>query len=118
VRTAGIVLVRQRPGNGKAIFITLEDETGVTNLVLWVRTFETYRRIVMSARLLGVEGVVEKSAEGVVHLMADRLFDRSADLNRLSPDHEPVLQLSGADEFVHPQHPRDLRMLPGSRDFH
>ena len=118
VRTAGIVLVRQRPGNGKAIFITLEDETGVTNLVLWVRTFETYRRVVMGARLLGVEGVVEKSVEGVVHLMADRLYDRSADLNRLSPDHEPVLQLSGADEFVHPQHPRDLRMLPGSRDFH
>jgi error-prone DNA polymerase len=118
VRTAGIVLVRQRPGNGKAIFITLEDETGVTNLVLWVRTFETYRRVVMGARLLAVEGVVEKSAEGVVHLMADRLHDRSADLNRLSPDHEPVLQLSGADEFVHPQHPRDLRMLPGSRDFH
>ncbi|MBA4001394.1 error-prone DNA polymerase [Brevundimonas sp.] len=118
VRTAGIVLVRQRPGNGKAIFITLEDETGVTNLVLWVRTFETYRRVVMGARLLGVEGVVEKSVEGVVHLMADRLYDRSADLNRLSPDHEPVLQLSGADEFIHPQHPRDLRMLPGSRDFH
>jgi len=118
VRTAGIVLVRQRPGNGKAIFITLEDETGVTNLVLWVRTFETYRRVVMGARLLGVEGVVEKSVEGVVHLMADRLYDRSPDLNRLSPDHEPVLQLSGADEFVHPQHPRDLRMLPGSRDFH
>ena len=118
VRTAGIVLVRQRPGKGNAIFITLEDETGVTNLVLWVRTFETYRRVVMGARLLGVEGVVEKSVEGVVHLMADRLYDRSADLNRLSPDHEPVLQLSGADEFVHPQHPRDLRMLPGSRDFH
>ena len=118
VRTAGIVLVRQRPGKGNAIFITLEDETGVTNLVLWVRTFETYRRVVMGARLLGVEGVVEKSVEGVVHLMADRLYDRSTDLNRLSPDHEPVLQLSGADEFVHPQHPRDLRMLPGSRDFH
>ena len=118
VRTAGIVLVRQRPGNGKAIFITLEDETCVTNLVLWERTFETYRRVVMGARLLGVEGVVEKSVEGVVHLMADRLYDRSADLNRLSPDHEPVLQLSGADEFIHPQHPRDLRMLPGSRDFH
>ncbi|MFT4956407.1 MAG: error-prone DNA polymerase [Brevundimonas sp.] len=118
VRTAGVVLVRQRPGNGKAIFITLEDETGVTNLVLWVPTFEAHRRVVMSARLLAVEGVVEKSAEGVVHLMADRLHDRSAELNRLSPDHDPVLQLSGADEFVHPQHPRDLRMLPGSRDFH
>jgi error-prone DNA polymerase len=118
VRTAGVVLVRQRPGNGKAIFITLEDETGITNLVLWVPVFEAHRRIVMSARLLGVEGVVEKSPEGVVHLMAQRLFDRSAELNGLSSDHEPVIELSGADEFVHPQHPRNLRVLPGSRDFH
>jgi error-prone DNA polymerase len=118
VRTAGVVLVRQRPGNGKAIFITIEDETGVSNLVLWVPTFEAHRRIVMSARLLGVEGVVEKSAEGVVHLMAGTLWDRTPELQRLSSDHAPVLQLSGADEFVHPQHPRNLRVLPGSRDFH
>ncbi len=118
VRTAGVVLVRQRPGNGKAIFITLEDETGITNLVLWVPVFEEHRRVVMSARLLGVEGTVEKSAEGVVHLMAQRLFDRSAELIRLSSDHETEIQLSGADEFVHPQHPRNLRVLPGSRDFH
>lgn len=118
VRTAGVVLVRQRPGNGNAIFVTLEDETGVTNLVLWVRTFEVYRREVMSARLLGVEGVVEKSPEGVVHLMADRLEDRTAELGRLSDDHAPVIQFSGADEIVRPQHPRNLRVLPGSRDFH
>ena len=118
VRTAGVVLIRQRPGKGNAIFITLEDETGVINLVLWVPVFEAHRRIVMGARLLGVEGVVEKSPEGVVHLMAQRLFDRSAELNNLSSDHEPVIELSGADEFVHPQHPRNLRILPGSRDFH
>jgi len=118
VKTAGVVLVRQRPGNGKAIFITLEDETGVINLVLWERTFEAFRREVMAARLLAVEGVVEKSPEGVVHLVADRLYDRSAELNRLSPSHSPAIQLSGADEFVRPQHPRDLRVLPGSRDFH
>ena len=118
IRTAGVVLVRQRPGNGKAIFITLEDETGITNLVLWAPVFEQHRRVVMSARLLGVEGTVEKSREGVVHLMAQRLFDRSAELSRLSSDHETAIQLSGADEFVHPQHPRNLRVLPGSRDFH
>lgn len=118
VQTAGVVLVRQRPGNGKAIFITLEDETGVTNLVLWVPTFEAHRRIVMSARLLGVEGTVEKSAEGVVHLMARRLWDRTSELQHLSADHDAVVQLSGADEFIKPQHPRNLRVLPGSRDFH
>ena len=118
VRTAGVVLVRQRPGNGKAIFITLEDETGVTNLVLWVPVFEAHRRIVMSARLLGVEGTVEKSAEGVVHLMARGLWDRTGELQHLSTDHDAVVQLSGADEFIKPQHPRNLRVLPGSRDFH
>ena len=117
-RTAGIVLVRQRPGKGNAVFITMEDETGVTNAVLWIPTFEAHRRIVMAARLLEIEGVVERSPEGVVHLMAQRLWDRTAELNRLSDAHEPVVQLSGADEFIRPQHPRNLKILPGSRDFH
>lgn len=126
VRTAGVVLVRQRPGKGNAIFITLEDETGVTNLVLWARMFEEYRGVVMAARLMGVEGVVEKSPEGVVHLMAHRVFDRSAELDRLSDGHSPAITLSRADEILRPQyprhqghtHPRNARILPGSRDFH
>ena len=126
VRTAGVVLVRQRPGKGNAIFITLEDETGVTNLVLWARMFEEYRRVVMAARLMGVEGVVEKSPEGVVHLMAHRVFDRSAELDRLSDANRTEITLSRADEIVRPQyprgpvhtHPRNARILPGSRDFH
>jgi error-prone DNA polymerase len=125
VRTAGVVLVRQRPGKGNAIFITLEDETGVSNLVLWASMFEDYRRVVMAARLMGVEGVVEKSPEGVVHLMAHRVFDRSAELDRLSDAHRPEITLSRADEIVRPiprgprhTHPRDARILPGSRDFH
>jgi len=126
VRTAGVVLVRQRPGKGNAIFITLEDETGVTNLVLWARMFEEYRRVVMAARLMGVEGVVEKSPEGVVHLMAHRVFDRSDELDRLSDGHRPEITLSRADEILRPQpsrhpthaHPRNARILPGSRDFH
>ena len=125
VRCAGVVLIRQRPGNGNAIFITIEDETGVINVVMWARTFEEFRREVMSARLMAIEGTVEKSAEGVTHLMARRVFDRSGELSRLSEDHDTTIQLSGADEFVHPQHPRgaarhprDVRILPGSRDFH
>ncbi|WP_371454837.1 error-prone DNA polymerase [Brevundimonas sp. LM2] len=125
VRAAGVVLVRQRPGNGNAIFITLEDETGVSNLVLWASMFEEYRRVVMSARLMEVEGVVEKSPEGVVHLMAQRVFDRSAELDRLSDGHRPEITLSRADHVLHPlppssrhTHPRDARILPGSRDFH
>jgi error-prone DNA polymerase len=131
VRTAGVVLVRQRPGNGKAIFITLEDETGITNVVLWARTFEKFRAEAMGARLLLVEGRVQKSKikeKGdieVAHLMAVRLSDRSAELERLSEDHQPEIQLSRADEFAHGRgpdpmwrHPRNVRVLPKSRDFH
>ena len=122
-RTAGVVLVRQRPGSGNAIFITLEDETGITNVVLWARLFERFRKEVMGARLLLIEGRVQKSVEGVVHLMAQRVFDRTRELKRLSDQHTTTITLSRADEFVHPQmprnrHPRNVRILPKSRDFH
>jgi error-prone DNA polymerase len=124
-RTAGVVLVRQRPGAGNAIFLTLEDETGVTNVIMWARVFERFRREVMGARLLLVEGRVQKSPEGVVHLLAERVFDRSSELRRLSEDADLTVELSRADEFTHPQHPRgpsshprNVRILPKSRDFH
>lgn len=126
VRVAGVVLVRQRPGKGNAIFVTLEDETGITNVVLWARMFEQFRREVMAARLMEVEGVVEKSPEGVVHLVARKVIDRSSELTRLSEDHDTTVQLARADVVANPQlprhaphrHPRDVRILPGSRDFH
>jgi error-prone DNA polymerase len=123
LRTAGIVLVRQRPGNGKAIFITLEDEFGVTNLILWARTFERYRRAVMGARLMEVEGEVQRSPEGVIHLMVHRVIDRSPLLALLSEVHQTDIQMSRADEFLHPpaprmSHPRAVRTFPKSRDFH
>jgi error-prone DNA polymerase len=112
VRTAGVVLIRQRPGKGNAIFITLEDETGITNALLWARLFEPYRRAVMSARLMVVEGEVQKSREGVVHLMASKIIDRSDELARLSEAAAmPVRARSRG-------HPRNVRILPGSRDFH
>ena len=122
-RAAGVVLVRQRPGKGNAIFVTLEDETGIVNIVIWARLFERYRRETMAARLMLVEGRVQKSPENVVHLMAQRIIDRSADLNRLSDAHRSEIALSRADEFAHPQHPRgghprNVRILPKSRDFH
>lgn len=132
-RVAGVVLVRQRPGNGKAIFITLEDESGIVNVIMWVRLFERNRATVMAARLLEVHGAVQKSVEGVIHIMAERVFDRTAELSRLSDAHRPCIALSRADEFARPQpprgsdrggvypragHPRDVRVLPKSRDFH
>jgi error-prone DNA polymerase len=123
VKTAGVVLVRQRPGKGNAIFVTIEDETGVTNIVIWARLFEAQRRQVMAARLMCVEGEVQRSPEGVVHLMASRIHDRTSELARLSEEHDANPLLSRADEFLHPQyprgrHPRDARVLPKSRDFH
>ena len=123
VRVAGVVLVRQRPGKGNAIFITIEDETAVVNIVLWARQFERFRREVMSARLMLVEGRMQISPEGVAHLMAVRIHDRSAELRRLSESHTTTITLSAADEFLNPQptrtrHPRNIRILPGSRDFH
>jgi error-prone DNA polymerase len=131
-RTAGIVLVRQRPGEGKAIFVTLEDETGITNVLLWARDFEKFRAQTMGARLMLVEGRVQRSKEGVTHLMGARVIDRTAELERLSEDHQPVEpELTRADEVKHPQyprsmgnqpgmhrHPRNVRIMPKSRDFH
>jgi error-prone DNA polymerase len=130
VRVGGVVLVRQRPGKGNAVFITLEDEEGIANIVLWARRFERYRRAVMSARLMVVDGELQRSKEGVLHVMASRVTDRSDLLAHLSAVHEPRVQLSRADVFAHPQqdrrqtqprlraHPRNVRLLPNSRDFH
>jgi error-prone DNA polymerase len=121
---AGIVLVRQRPGNGNAIFITLEDETGSVNVVLWARLFETFRRAVMAARLMHVTGEIQRSPEGVVHLMATYIEDWSGLLDRLSDVHQPGPMTAHGDENLasppapRGRHPRDMRPLPRSRDFH
>jgi len=122
-KVAGVVLVRQRPGKGNAIFATLEDETGVVNILLWARLFERYRRPLMAARLMEAHGEVQRSPEGVIHLMASRIVDRTDLLDRLSEDGQVPIQVSRADVFVHPQmarggHPRDVRVIPKSRDFH
>jgi error-prone DNA polymerase len=115
-RVAGVVLVRQRPGEGKAIFITLSDETGIANLVLWESVFPRFRKEAMGSRLLLAEGKVQKSPEGVLHLMVEKLIDRSADLSRLYAD-DPELP-SPAHRNPRNAHPRNVRVLPPSRDFH
>ncbi|MEO5492649.1 MAG: error-prone DNA polymerase [Sphingomonas sp.] len=133
VTVAGVVLVRQRPGKGNAIFITLEDETGITNVLLWARVFEAQRMQVMGSRLMTVEGEVQRSApsEGsVVHLIGARVIDRTHELSRLSEDRETRPVMARADIGLTPdprhvratstggRHPRDVRILPKSRDFH
>ena len=116
ISAAGVVLVRQRPGKGKAIFVTIEDETGIANIVIWARLFETCRRQVMSARLMLVEGEIQRSPEGVVHLMASRIHDLTGMLDRLDEDTQPGEQAPRA--LPGGAHPRNVRILPRSRDFH
>jgi error-prone DNA polymerase len=91
LQMAGLVLVRQRPGTASGVvFVTLEDEFGIANLVVWPRVFEAHRRIVMGARLLGVAGKVQRDVQKdgtpgiVIHLVAERLWDWSADLDRIA----------------------------------
>jgi error-prone DNA polymerase len=81
---AGLVLVRQRPGTASGVvFVTIEDEHGIANLVVWPAVFERYRRVVMGARLLAVRGRIQR--EGlVIHLVAEELWDWSADLDSIS----------------------------------
>jgi DNA polymerase III alpha subunit len=80
LEAAGLVLVRQRPGSAKGVmFITLEDETGIANLVVWPQVFEKFRRVVMSASMIAVRGRIQREGE-VVHLVAHRLVDLSAEL--------------------------------------
>jgi error-prone DNA polymerase len=136
VRCAGVVLVRQRPGSAKGVvFMTLEDETGIANIVVWPKVMEGFRKEVMGARLVLVEGYIQSSPEQVTHLVAERLFDRSHDLVNLANDalgRKPALPVGPAlieplhdDRRQHPdnpaqkiRHPRNVRILPRSRDFH
>jgi len=102
VTVCGLALVRQRPGTASGvIFITLEDETGIANLVVWSRTFERYRPIVMGARLMRVTGKVQR--EGIVtHVVAERMEDLTERLRGLA-----------APELV-----AEPRITYKSRDFH
>jgi error-prone DNA polymerase len=124
ISTAGIVLIRQRPGKGNAVFITIEDETGTVNALLWARDMERQRAAVMAARLMLIEGAIQRSKEGVVHLMAARIIDRTAMLDELSYPDVINPPMARADEVNRPQparhhgHPRNIRILPRSRDFH
>ncbi len=87
---AGLVLVRQRPGTAKGvIFITLEDETGTCNIVVWAKVYERYRRAVIAGRLLRVTGRIQREQE-VMHVIAEQVEDISAMLDELArPDFDP-----------------------------
>ncbi|PDT87103.1 error-prone DNA polymerase [Bradyrhizobium sp. Y36] len=136
VRCAGVVLVRQRPGSASGVvFMTLEDETGIANVVVWPKVMEQYRKEVMGARLIEVQGYIQSSPEKVTHLIAQRMVDRSHDLVGLANDalsrkhpvptgatlveplNEDPRALTDMPAQKH-RHPRNVRILPPSRDFH
>jgi len=121
---AGLVLIRQRPGSAKGVvFITIEDETGIANLVVWPDVFEKQRKIVMGARLMAVHGIVQRDPDSdVIHVVARRLEDHSHMLKHLSHDAMPstLSQGDAAGSWRAPaaRHPRDVEIIPKSRDFH
>ncbi|HQU05559.1 MAG TPA: error-prone DNA polymerase, partial [Acidocella sp.] len=117
IRTAGIVTVRQRPGTAKGtMFITIEDETGIANLIIWASLVEPLRNQIINATLLIAEGRLQRSVENVTHIVVERLADRSRWIAELDAP------LSRADELPHPRrppgHPRQERVVRKSRDFH
>ena len=125
--TAGLVLVRQRPGSARGvIFMTLEDETGVVNVVVWPNVLEKYRRAILGARLALVRGRVQRAGE-IVHLVAAHLEDLTHWLDLLTPDEDAARpSADGADAGAHggrhlaaapARHPRNQRVIPNSRDF-
>lgn len=90
IRLAGVVLVRQRPGTASGvIFMTIEDETGVANLIIWPKVMDKFRSIVMGAKLVEVTGRVQK-ADGVIHVIAISLKDQSQALTALMDGHHDL----------------------------
>jgi error-prone DNA polymerase len=133
VTVAGLVLVRQRPGEGKAIFMTLEDEGGVANIIVWIPVFERYRPIVLGARLVAVTGKLQNEA-GVIHIVADHMEDLTRLLSHLVDDelkankpHEAISNVSNVKG--HPRSGDSLvtmlkhdsefaTVMPKGRNFH
>ncbi|MBS0361691.1 MAG: error-prone DNA polymerase, partial [Proteobacteria bacterium] len=119
LKAAGLVLVRQRPGSAKGVmFITIEDETGVANLVVWEKVFEKYRRTVLSGSMLMVDGRVQREGD-VVHLIAYKLENLGPMLSSLGQRQAPFpLRHSPADEGHHGPNGPDPRGPRPARDIY
>ena len=130
IKVAGLVLVRQRPGTAGGIcFMTIEDETGVANLVIFESLFEKFRKEILQSRLIMVEGKLQIEGE-VVHVIVKRCYNISKLLRHLTVANDnniPVLTLSRADEKSIPAHIQNKRsqvrevaeenIFPGARNF-
>jgi error-prone DNA polymerase len=114
VTVAGLVLVRQRPGTAKGvIFMTLEDETGIANVIVWPKAFERLRAIVLGARFVAVTGKLQSEA-GVIHIVAERMNDLTPMLGLLSEAGATISALARADE-AHRTEPTETRKRQGNR---
>ena len=114
VTVAGLVLVRQRPGTAAGvIFMTLEDETGVANIIVWPKIFERLRAIVLGARFVAVTGKLQ-SEQGVIHIVAERMNDLTPMLGLLSEAGPTIGALARADE-AHRTEPTETRKRQGNR---
>lgn len=117
VTVAGLVLVRQRPGTASGVvFMTLEDETGIANAVIWNTVFNQYRRVIMGARMVAIEGTVQK-ADNVTHVVAKRLINLTPQLLRAMAS-APGQPRPPVEQPSLWRHPRDTRVLPKGRNFH
>jgi error-prone DNA polymerase len=111
-RVAGVVLVRQKPGSAKGVmFITIEDETGVANLVIWPSLYEQSRRVVLSSSLLIIDGKVQREGE-VVHIVATKLSDGSDLLASVGALNQPFPLPHGRGDEVHHGSLPDPRGMP------
>ena len=100
---AGVVLVRQRPGSAKGVvFMTIEDETGIANAVVWPKTLERFRKEVMGARLIVIHGRIQRH-EDIIHVVSAKLEDRSDWLQLLSEEAADMkMPVANADDVRHP----------------
>ncbi|MBE7638664.1 DNA polymerase III subunit alpha [Sneathiella sp. P13V-1] len=119
VNVAGLILARQRPGTAAGvIFMTLEDETGTANVIVWPKKFEIYRRVVLSARVVRIEGEIQ-TEQNVIHLITHHMEDLSHRLSELmeeAPEKPTIKQ-----ETMKPnlwRHPRTTQVMPKGRNFH
>jgi error-prone DNA polymerase len=111
IHIAGIVLIRQRPGTTNVTFLTIEDESGVANIILWQQRFQAQRRIVMGAPMIGVRGTVQREGD-VIHVIGEHLEDQSALLHSVGQMHFPH-RFSPADGATSGgRDPRDARPRP------
>ena len=109
VTVSGLVTIRQRPGTASGvIFMTIEDETAIANIIVWPRTFERFRAIILGARYIAVSGTLQRQS-GVIHLVAARLEDLTTLLVRLTEDSSHEFEVSARGSAHVPARRRKIR---------